>query len=488
MTELENNDFLRLLFSRLLWPVPLVRLRTAQEIARLVENEPTRSATVRFFVSFLSERTLESECSALLQIIDSWALHPYFDQREIGENTNAHSLETFRILGEWPTGAEVAISFSRSHSGTVQPSHEPSKLFIEYYKTGIPLIFESELRKLQKKYGFPFFGQWAFEWEVLQNAHHFGYVGTVSYFLNPSWRDRQAQLDVMQHELLLSAYLRTFSCAVDEWDMPINYASFYTAFALRVNKKLSRIQPSKIENRYLELEEFSADKIPEEIARFCSITLFCLSGSLRVLSWSAPLFEASENRFRTVEGHTYLCEGTDLDLAESAVEDLLANRGIATAHDPNWASGELDSEEINKHAYKHGKNQIIPACLLTYPIHAGRWLQDYFAHGFNFPASYLFGQTPLSLAEDGGGLTLNAAGQRVGLWKCWHRNWSQSHHIGGRSNIGSETLISNEAFENYISDNDLHVYYVIQIEDWSRERSYDEFTHTRASFFLKQAT
>jgi len=479
MTDLRDIDFLKILFARLHWPTPLVRLRAAQEIAGLIEAENTRKPTVKMFMDRIGATELESEAAALLQIIAHWELYPYFDQIEIGTTIQAHSILTFSILNVWPGGVTAGLNISGCHSGLAPAGYEPSSTFLHHSQSATAPVFSSELKKLEMESGFPVYSQWAYEWEQLQSRCKFVFCASITYFLAPDWQSRQAWPDVRQQEIYLSAYLRTLACAVDEWHMPLDRADFVCSFFNRTNRPLVAIEPSHTPNLFQELEDLAASKTCAELAGCFDVTFFPAEDKFLLSDFTAPIQLNKGDRLLNVCARSFLGRITNIAADESEIQEHLDHAWALTVRDPSWEEALLDTEELKRYVVTSSLGELLPICLSANPIHRGRWFHDYFVTEFKFPASYIFLDQQLSIHRDGKGLQIQVNGETAARWLTWNRGWQQAHIKGGSPCIGSATHVRESNISNLMETNDLELVHIITVEEWSREHSYGDYRYSK---------
>lgn len=170
-----------ILLSRLLWPVPRVRLEAARALAALIRSGD-RNASDRLLV-WISQRKFESEVILGLNIIEAFNLGTYFAFAEVRNSVNAAS-----HLSDWLMKVNFAqtdglFPFRYSYAPELRADLPDSVRRSFSAFNGVPQMFHSHLSHLEEQSGLPFLMRWQHEWEWLQ-AGEMRSQGDPSYFVH----------------------------------------------------------------------------------------------------------------------------------------------------------------------------------------------------------------------------------------------------------------------------------------------------------------
>lgn len=193
-----------ILLTRLLWPVPRVRLEAARALAALIKSGD-RNAADRL-LAWIRRRRFESEVIIGLNIIEAFDLATHFTFAEVRNSVNAAS-----HLSDWLMKENFAQADGLSHFRYIYAPELKADLpewarrsFSAF--NGVPQMFHSHLFHLEEISGLPFLMRWQHEWEWLQ-AGELRTQGDPSYFFHGN-REITGQFDFADRETYVSAYLQ----------------------------------------------------------------------------------------------------------------------------------------------------------------------------------------------------------------------------------------------------------------------------------------
>jgi hypothetical protein len=222
---LKPEHVMRVLLERLNWPVRFVRWRAAKEYADLLSS-PQRKVATRVYLDWLKNRKLESEVVSGLSILLGMEPGSLPRAEEVKANIHKSSILAdflfqrvyHKVLGGWVT----------ANSGAAPRDYEPDKYFDEHKGQFVPLLLYNEFKRLEEDHGLPFIQQWAYEWRKVMNETGSPHSSFPYHFMDAA-KSRAGivgQFSQAQCSVYRSAYLRTLSFAVQEWEMPRNDALF----------------------------------------------------------------------------------------------------------------------------------------------------------------------------------------------------------------------------------------------------------------------
>jgi hypothetical protein len=93
-----------------------------------------------------------------------------------------------------------------AHSGLPPPDFEIEKYFDDHKSAQVPAVFRLNMERLERKYGFPFSRQWAFEWRAVMDSTGSIYSDYPYHFVGTLLRSEvTGQFDLAQSDVYRSA-------------------------------------------------------------------------------------------------------------------------------------------------------------------------------------------------------------------------------------------------------------------------------------------
>jgi hypothetical protein len=475
---------LRVLLERLNWPVRMVRVVTAREYAKLLSSPVLGKKAVRVFLRWLSTRELESQIATglavLLCTVDE-DLPPFQDVCEAIRQPSIIAdmlLQHIYGVGNRKGGWRIA------HSGLAPDDFAPSKYFEDHKTAHVPLVFSSQIDRLESKFWFPFARQWAFEWQRLMDRGGIPYSDFPYHFVGNLARSGiVGQFELAQSDVMRSAYLRMLACAFSEGAMTAPQTGFYAMDCLPINRGLFRIKPV---DRPVWLSE-----IPEECCAAGAslkagarklIAASINSPGMRLVSLLTPI---KANLFEFGDLTISAVMATD-DFVPPDMKESYFSLGVPwLLPDTITFEGGLDEEDTERVTVEGKTGRCTPVCLDVFPMPFGYWLADYLVAGYALPAPYLFANPP-KVTCDEGGIWMRTDGSIVAKLSVWHDRWTPLYaKDGGHTRCGILTEMSTSALEQALERHGLSLGWVAQLRLWSRKTDHGEYElTTRREFFL----
>ena len=212
-------DLYELLLSRLKWPSPIVRERSASAIADLLKNDKDIFTKL---IDWLSRQQLESTTILGLIPIAKYARRNKKQFRlninEIFKAIKKPSIITTRLLQEI---SENINNNSIEIENLEKPpyNYAVDKFFIKYAKNFIPPVFFDNAENFEKKYLINFVSHWSWEFENLiinQNINKVSDTYYQGYMYEPKLLGFSSKIS----EVYKSSYLRTLAYYFKENGIP----------------------------------------------------------------------------------------------------------------------------------------------------------------------------------------------------------------------------------------------------------------------------
>ena len=407
-----TNPATRTLMERLLWPIPRVRWEVARAIANLIRRRDKDAS--EDLLAWISTRKLESEAVLGLDIIEAFDLGSHFDFAELSAAIQAPSHLSNLILRQNFSDARDLSVFQFAVS-----SEEPATLplevesWFERYRTwAVPPLFSIQLEELEAKTGFSFLNRWKHEWRWLQSIHKSPPADHPQFFWGGN-RARRGQVDHVQRELYVSAYLRTLAYATMRGTLSRADAEYYSLWALPFTRGLGDLEPIQRPIWAYDLSSCAPENVESLAAQIWdSATEDCNTHETPI---SLRTFEVSDDRFIEFEikliieprAHAPINKNEIKELSRYVQDQYTGRFKFQIDHNPIVEFRTLDRQ--------------VPLTELFLPDFIGR-AHFGIATDIRLASPRVFG-TPATLMCKGSDIHLESAGKVLSRWIHWYADW-----------------------------------------------------------------
>jgi hypothetical protein len=473
---------MRVLLDRLNWPVRFVRWRVAREYAALLSSGQ-RALARKVYLGWLKSRRMENEIvsglSVLLVVGKEYLPTPGDVKASIRKPSILAEFLFQRIY------RKVLGGWRDANSGAAPDYYQPDKYFEEHRGAAVPQILYNDLKELEDEQGLPFITQWAYEWRRIMDETNSPYSSFPYHFMDfakaragVSGQFSQAQCNVYR-----SAYLRTLSLAVSEWQMPPDRALFAAINCLPLNRGLEKLKPMRRPTWLADIpEKCCRPGAPlEKLARRIIKANIATNG-MRPVSLRIPISGAvAEFGELSIEA----CY-TSSDFAPKGSDDQVIQR-IMIWRLADLLSYEGDLSERDAEAFRSAglAGSMVPVCLNVWPVPLGFWLNEYAHLGMALPAPYNFPASVVVKCQ-GGMVTVEQGTQTVGRWRVWHDEWSPLHpsddghtRCGGVAEMGTQSL---KAASTALG---MGLSWFVELKIWRRPTEYGDLKLTKILAFFR---
>ena len=207
------DPHLKILYERLLWPVPRVRWEAARSIANLVRDG--HAGCAGGLLKWISTCRLESEVLIGLSVIDAFQLGNHFRIDDVVRVANAPSIVSDLLLSRnfQEFRDDTSFRYGVSPARPAILPREQEEWFERDRKVAVPQIFSVVLQNMEHRTWQPVVAKWKHEWRWLQATHARPMAVFPSFFAS-GHRNHVGLFQVGQTELYVSAYLRTLAFAL----------------------------------------------------------------------------------------------------------------------------------------------------------------------------------------------------------------------------------------------------------------------------------
>jgi hypothetical protein len=290
--------------------------------------------------------------------------------------------------------------------------------------------------------------QWAFEWKKLRDQlgtgctaypHYFDSYGETRSGVVGQYLQRQA-------EVFRSAYIRTFSLAVSQWQMPLERA---------LDELLEHIPAV---GGFFELEPTERPEWLRDFPEQCLADDSDLDGLLkehiklarcapsRWVSFVTP-FDTGRAKYGDLYVGAYLV--TD-EFTLDPDQDLFEPSAPIFIKDTLSVAGSYHATRIEDVTMQGHTGSAIPFCTSLFPMPHGYWQSDYFAIGLPVVANYCLPPCA-SLRVSGGAIEVVLAGNVLSQTSVWNDAWSPRYPKGGTTRCGAAAEVSSETLIRFLA-------------------------------------
>ena len=446
------SSALEMLFERLLWPVPRVRMEACRSLAQLVREED-EDAKVGL-LNWISLRQLESEAVVGLSIIDAFRLGCHFDFQDVVAAVRCPSLVSDWILRRnfTPTSSLSSFRYKVSRPEPAILLHGVRSWFQRYRHSAVPERLALEFEALSQISHFPFLKQWEHEWSWLQATYPCPSADYPYFFLGQSM-NLSGQFHRRQRELLISAFLRTLAFAVHTGAIPPDMAEDCALAALPLNRGLADLEsvdrPDWTEN----LKHCQPDKF-QEVAH----KLWCEAEAA-----AGP--EEVPIKVRAIDS---TAEGFIEFTLQRTVGSIGYTAGRADIQSLDWIIMDEEScGSLGKVAYKvnplHFPSKVLPVPLARcfMPRNPGAFHIELIPTiRLATPAVF---QESVNIQFNSTQICLTSHNDVLSRWIHWYSNWEPAYFTGLDSSIGYLTTMSEFSFEKLCDTPGLEVATIARI-------------------------
>ena len=455
-----------ILLTRLLWPVPRVRLEAAKALAELIKGGD-RNAAERLLV-WISQKKLESEVILGLNIIEAFNLGAYFAFNEVRNSVNAAS-----PLSDWLMKANFAQAdrLFRFRYAYAPPKRAELPEAVRHSFSafnGVPQMFHSHLSHLEEQSGLPFCKRWQHEWEWLQ-AGEFRSQGNPSYFFQGN-REITGQFDFADRETYVSAYLRTLSFAASEWGLPHSIAEQHSRAALTLNRGLAGVAP--VDRPGWSDGILLGERDPKSVASaiWAAASSSAAPGQMLAALRAVEVGETGYAvfEFDVVTGSTAALESPD------EPDDC---RWSYLANPARYEGGFYSTPDIG---FKPKPRRL---CGKAITLDVGRALVDIVPH-VHLPSPHA-DQPRSEIACLESGIEMQAGGSPIAFWEHWYSDWEPACPRGAHNLVGYRTTVKRDCVEAFCERNFLKTAVWCSVKSGTRQYRYTEFQDRQEGFWIE---
>lgn len=467
-----EEALIKLLVSRLKLPIPSIKLWTIDQLSLLLIAKHPR--VEELLKEDLANRKQESECVEVLCVFFIAKSKGYVCPNDLGQYINARSTLSDLILSELISTPGDLGEYAYPFYPFISLGNGNNRF--EYYQgSHVPLMYNSWLKKEERRTCLPFTGHYKSEWN--STFEYQPSSGTaIDYFLGSDRQRATGKFYTQASHRGRSAYLRTIEVAKQFYGMPDSYADHLSIPALPIEPAYMALTPQKPTWLPEWEKEISPDKgslinfVEEALANFESE-----DNTLDLLALSLPI---------KLDDDLWV----DLTLIK-AITELEPEADIQIEeHSGCIVVGDLLDKTLSYKFDESEKPEITVLAGTPYPfMRYGHWHSDLESRGLYVPKCNIDGKKIIG-SSDNGLFYYSVDGNKVGFSSFWYNDWQPVHPKGVLSLCGSFTATNRENVGKWLSfsGNQYKSLYVCKAIILKAEDSFRDYNKQELHFSVKK--
>lgn len=464
------NIELELLFVRLRWPVASARWWVMQELADLLVTPALGDQVLARLTHELCECRLEAEAAEVLSIF--WmAFHKgWIPPKDLGDAVLRPSMLTERLLADMKlaAGAGVMPPLVAAPGG-----YQVSEEFERRQGRDVPRIYYSTVKMLERRFGFPFVRQMAYEWDQSKDAYPDSpFQGDLAYFVRPAGENGIGSFADRTSLRMMTAFVRTMEVARSIWRAPNELALWFARRALPLEPTFAFLRPNR--PAWLPALSLAVAQDAGSILGFivdANAALASLEPKAALLALVTPLHvsnfemvELSIVRWRRWGAKTF--EASDLWARYTARQ----HRAYGDFYSNDWGLQSSISSLSLEQVIDEECNAAPMAAQLSME-HIGYLQRDLFPERLYLPV--VTGMSEDLIAEPSGGtLGISACGDAIASPSYWTAGWSPGHPSGTSGLVGTSLVGRLDGPQSELEDAPDGHFYLWRLTRLTRKHGY----------------
>jgi len=307
-------DLYEILFSRLLWPSPIVRERAASAIAELLLHKKYGKETLQKLCNWLENQKLETTIIlGLLPLL-----------KAIRKNRNKLKDKLLSILSvikvpsllsstlikeiQNELKCDIEVSFEKlsipKELEKCPSDHTPDEFFIKFIKNFIPPVYWDNANFLEKEYGVNFIQQWSWEFEKIIKKLNIPKNEDVLDYYGTNYRPLLIGFSSKISEAYKSSFLRTLTLFYKEKKIPDWAYYAYSYKICPIDVALWQILPQRLPEWWPRFSESLQDQQIDIISPQAVTLIEDLVNSMCLSKESSEILLAVRGPIQPVESWT----------------------------------------------------------------------------------------------------------------------------------------------------------------------------------------
>ncbi|GLI45434.1 dsDNA nuclease domain-containing protein [Methanoculleus bourgensis] len=486
--ETDNRD---ILFSRLLWPSPLVRERAATAISLLLRVSPKKETIFRRLLQWLHDQKLESIIAmALLPILHAAREQPegvaYIRTQNIVEHLPSTSLVVETLVAEIAAALNqpLALKPCRSTIPEVPFGFKPPEHFSRTIRTVLPQVYADIGESILDESHADFITRWAYTSEDLKKRYNIKEGFDDVHYYGNAHSPILTGMSTTASEVHRSSFLRVLQYYRDRGVISEGFFRDYTYMTLPIDLSFWRIQPSRAPVWWPGIGEDAQEDIGQINAeiRDAVTRLIKKEGDSRVLALEGavrPSTGWNDDLASRVTLVGFACQVTGDNIPGPASLEmsplhspLITLDPLKTQHPFRILEQHDEHEQVGHALIVQGDLILYPliARLMTLPVNLWQWYRGY--------------HLPFALSSD-----ISEGLQMRTDETCWYYEEEESVVARGEDWLeglkerykpnyeiphGTYLEIDTDYLTEYLNRNSCKLGYILEINHYYRKKSYSD--------------
>ncbi|MBE4271102.1 ATP-binding protein [Vibrio parahaemolyticus] len=430
-----EEALVKILVSRLKLPVPSIKLWALDQLSLLLIAQHPR--VEELLKEDLANRKLESECVEVLCVFFIAKSKGYVCPNDLGQYIKARSTLSDLMLSELISTPEDFGEYSYPFYPFVSLDNGNNRF--EYYQgSHVPLLYNSWLKKEERRTGLPFTSHYRSEWNT--TFEYQPSSGTaIDYFLGSDRQRATGQFYTQASHRGRSAYLRTIEVAKQFFGMPDSYAEHLSIPALPIEPAYMGLLPQKPKWLPEWEEDSSLDR--DNLINYVEDALANFEredNTLDLLAISLPI-KLDDERWVDLTVVKVITE-----LEQEANIQIEERSGCLTV-------GNLLDKPLSYEFAESEKSEVTVLASTAYPfMRYGHWHSDLESRGLYTPKCNIAGKKIIG-SSSGSRFGYFVGDDNIGFSSFWYNDWQPIHPKGVRSLCGSFTAVNRDKIGKWLN-------------------------------------
>ncbi len=476
-----QEDNLAFLFSRMTWPSLMVRERACTSIAELLIDTGHVSETMECLKNWAKLQQLESiVVFALLALIRAKILCQAFELpalTEMLEMIDKPSALSYLLLKELGCDNTSKPDWSSLCLSDTPRDFVASVFFQKYCTIYIPPIYEIHARRIERKYGIPFYKHWAFEWKtILENIDRKPSPEPLHFRGRPE-DENYGAIDFVLSEVYRSAYLRTLAWAVGTNTFREEDATYLAIETSPIDPSLWKVQ-AQPKPKWWPISKPTSAVIDTVVA-----DIWQQLSSL----WDET--QKSQNEWIIAQADGRVCQTDsiyDLEIRgffqkccgnnKPDLKEILKKTGrrIPYVTSSIGVDGYINHESTSKFLESIGDWDVLPAACQVWPYTTPRWQSRRLERGVWIPAPFLV-STAFKMECMSESLNVFESEDIIAKWQDWNWNLREKNRANLTPSTGEYLLVDRAMIERFTENEKYRFCWICQLTQYYREHSHQEY-------------
>ncbi|WP_345985737.1 AAA family ATPase [Sulfurimonas sp. HSL-1656] len=457
-----DEVFIKLLVSRLKWPVSTIKLWVSQQLAGLLVEMPEKIEDV--LLSALSKCEQESECIEVLAVFLIAKDFGYKPIKEIGEFIHTRSVLSEMLI------EDLGLSVKGYFAADFEPlwvSDPENNSFEQAQGQYVPLVYKHTLEEEEKKTDIPFSEFYESEWN-----RTFKYASAVnneiSYFLNSDFEGSTGSFYTNNSHRGRSAFLRVIEIGRKFFRMPDHYAEILAIHALPIEPAYIHLRP--IKPKWLPEWTYGNDVTETNLTQFIRQCASNLNDSEQDAVLGALAFPIQIDKDSWV----------DLTVLRGVVLGGHSHKITFNERMNGFSIGDRLNRMISYHCNElelDDETKVLQLSGTTYPLSRyGYWHSDMEVRGVNVPLTYAKNRE-IEAYSSNSKLVFRIDGDSIGEFGYWNYKWAPAYPKNIDSLCGTYTTFSMSSLEQWMHKDlsGLDQVFMCKVSYIRRDHSYSKY-------------